>query len=340
MKNSDSDPFDQHIDELRLAYSENLLSPAERSKFEEHLNKCPDCVKKMADWTNWIDIVKTNKHALCPEGWELFDYVGGAEDASAILASHVDHCESCRDTVEAFRKPARKEGVPDALWDKMTRLHAQSFTEPKSVVGTWIGALLDQISDFFRLRLVLAGAVAAAILVAVIMYPTGTSGPLLGLSTVSWGPSHSINLMGPPNVLVPKAGAKKDRLAIIIYFVNFKSKPEGKRIDSFYRLLAPGKDVLLRYDVVSPSEVKAAFESSGLKGGGKDEVLRVVRDKLSVSQALIMELSQKGDRFSIRAELMNAVSGNVIRERGITDISEADLPEQAEAASESVMKSK
>lgn len=337
MKISDSDNLGEHIDDLRLAYSENLLSAEERVKFEEHLQKCQDCAKKMTDLTKWMDTVKSNKHAFCPEEWELFDYARCVGGASGILDSHVDNCPSCRKTVEAFRELAHNEGVPEELWQRMTGIHEQPRTAPLALVRTWFHSLLDQFSDFLRPRFVFAAAVAAAILVAVLIFPTGTSGPVLGLSSVHWGPSHPLNLMGRPERAVPKGAPKKERLAIVLYFNDFKSQPDQERIDSFYKMLDPGRDVRLSYDLVSPSDVKEALESAGSKEGGKNEVLRVVRDKLFVTQMLIMEISEKADRFGIKVELMDAKAGTLIRGRELVDIREADLAEQVEAASESVL---
>ncbi len=109
----------------------------------------------------------------------------------------------------------------------------------------------------------------------------------------------------------PKGVAKENRLAIILYFKDFTHKPGAERIDALYRLLDPGKDVRLHYDVVSPSQVKLAVQGAGTKEYQEKAILRALRDKLSVSRVLVMELSQKGDRFTIHAWLKDAANGSV-----------------------------
>lgn len=336
MKTSNSNASNEHIEELRLAYLEGLLPPEERSKFEEHLKLCPDCAKQTEDMSSWITLVKTNKDALCPGEWELFDYARGWQDISGVLASHIEHCPSCCKSLEAFKKLAPNEGISDVLWERMTRLDERPAQEMTGVRFAWIYRLWEQLADLFSPPFALAGAVAAAVLVMVLLYPSGESGRLLGLSSVTWAPGLS-NLMGGPEA-APTGVTPKDRLAIILYFKDFRRKPDSERIDSLYRLLDPGREVRLHYDVVPPSEVKGAVESAGMKKAGKDEVLRVLREKLSVTRALVMELSDEGDRFGIRTWLMDTAAGTVVREREIADVREANLPEEMEAVSESVLK--
>ncbi len=58
MRSSNSDISDEHFEELRLPYLENLLSPDESSKFEEHLKNCADCEKEIRELSDWISLLK------------------------------------------------------------------------------------------------------------------------------------------------------------------------------------------------------------------------------------------------------------------------------------------
>jgi len=340
MKTPNSDTPTEHIEELRLSYLEDLLSTEERSKFEEHLKQCPDCAKETEDMSRWVALLKGNKDALCPEEWELFDYACGREDSTGLVASHLDLCSSCRESVEAFRTLSPREGVPEGLWGRMTRLDEPPVSEPAGISYSWLYALWDQLAEFFSTPLVLAGAVAAAILVVVLLHPQTTSGPFLGLSTVAWAPDHATsNLMGGSES-APKEVAEKKRLAIIVYFKGFSHKPAAEQIDAFYRILDPAREVRIHYEVVSPSQIKEAVESAGMTESGKEQILRVLRDKLSVSRALVMELSEKGNRFTIHAWLTDTASGTVVREHKIADVPETSLSEEMEGASDSVLRTK
>ena len=337
MNNSNSHVTNKHIDEWSLAYLEDVLSPDERTQVEEHLKQCQSCARETEDMSQWVMFLNNNRQALCPEEWELFDYARGGRDVTGLLASHLSHCPTCRETVEAFRVPAPAKGVPNALWRRMTRSQETRAKETAGIDLSWLNRLWEQITSAFTPPLAMAGAVAVAALLVVILYPA-TPGPFLGLSTVRWAPDHeSMALMGEPERITKGIG-KQQRLATIVYFKHFKRKPDSDRINAVYRLLEPGRRTRLQYDVVSPSQVKEALERARIKGGAETEVLPILRDKLSVSRALIVVLSEKGDLFSIQARLTDTATGKVLQEHKIADVRAGSLAEEVEAASESVLK--
>ncbi len=181
MTNSSSDVSHEHVEEWRLAYLEDLLSPDERSRFEEHIEQCHDCAKQVEDMSRWVALLKDNRDAFCPEQWELFDYARESQDVTSVWASHLGHCPACRKTITAFRTLAPQRGVPDALWEKMTRLQETPARQTPGFVHRWLYRWWEQLTAFLSPPLTLAGAVAAAILVVVFLYPYPASGPFLGL---------------------------------------------------------------------------------------------------------------------------------------------------------------
>jgi hypothetical protein len=336
MNNSNSNISSKHIDELCLAYVEDVLSPDEKTAIAQHLDRCPTCAGDVQDMSRWVAFVRDHRDALCPEEWQLFDYARGAQDISALLASHVERCPECRSRVDEYRTATTASGVPHALWERMTHVRGTSQEAPPATSRSWLYRIWEQVAQAFSPPLAMAGAVAAAALVVVILYPSSPSGPALGLSSVSWGPDHAdMTLMGEPDI-VPKGVAPRTRLAAIVYFKDFKDKPEPDRIDALYRVLEPGRDVRRHYEAVSPATVKEALQKAGTHGSTAGEVLRVLRDKLSVSRALIVTLSEKRDRFAIQAQLFDTGTGVVVREREVADVSAASLSEELEAVSESV----
>jgi hypothetical protein len=341
MSNSNSHISNGHVEEWQLAYLEDLLSPDEISRFERHLEQCADCAKQLEEMSGWISLLKSNKAALCPEESELFDYACGRKDATGVLASHLVLCSSCRNTLESFEACTHQGRMPDALWKKMTRLDKPPARETTRIRYARLYGLWEQLLDLFSPPLALAGAVAVGILAVVLLVPFfSTSGPFLGLSSVAWAPDSSVsNLMGVPGAAPPEM-TRKERLAVIIYFENFGRKPDRERIDDFYRLLDPGRDVRLHYDVVSPCQIKEAVESAGMKGDGREEILHVLKDKLSVSRTVILELSQKRGLFSVDASLTDNATGAVVGRRKISHVREARLSEELEAAADSVLKTK
>src|SRR5271157_159548 len=101
-----------HMDDLRLPYLEGLLSPEEQSNFEAHLRKCRACTSKLEEMSQWVSTFKDNAPEMCPEGWELFDYVRSGKDPSGMMLSHLKTCASCRADAESFRAYTSKQVVP------------------------------------------------------------------------------------------------------------------------------------------------------------------------------------------------------------------------------------
>ena len=114
--------LDDHVDDLRLPYLEGLLSPEEKASFEDHLDQCPACKSKLEEMSRWASVLGENAHEMCPDAWELFDYVRSGKDLRGTISSHVETCHLCSTDVESFRKEISAEAVPEALWKKMQNL--------------------------------------------------------------------------------------------------------------------------------------------------------------------------------------------------------------------------
>jgi anti-sigma factor RsiW len=338
MKDSKSDVSRKHIDELCLAYVEDVLSPEERGPIEQHLESCPACAKQTEDMSSWLAFVKHNKHALCPEEWELFDYAQCNRDVAGFLEAHLEACSECRLRVQEYRSETAGHGVPEELWENMT--HSSKAPEEASAEpGTsWFHRLREIFTHSFAPPLALAGAVAAAVLLVVLVYRSGPSGPFLGLSSISWAPNRTgMTLMGEPEA-GSQAAEKRPRLASVVYFKDVPQPPDPDQIDATYRLLDPGRVVRSHYDVVQPSHVKEALQAAGITKGNVTEVLRILRERLSVDRVMVMTLSEQGARFTIQARLMDTATGKVMREHKMVGVPTSRLSEDVETASEAVLR--
>ena len=306
---------DHHVDDLRAPYLENLLSPKERSNFEEHLRQCPACASKLEEMSRWVSVFKDNAREMCPDGWELFDYVRSGKDTRGMISSHLDTCPSCRADAESFRADVSKRAMSADLWRKMKSLPVQQPAS-RGADGSyqWISDVVDRIMDLLRPVALVPLAVAAAVFLIVLLYPFGPASINVALSSVTWGPdSSALNIMGGDSSTSLPAEAKQERLGVVILFSNVKQIPDQSRIDSFYRALEPPGDVRDRYYIVSPKELGRVAGADLLKAADDKSLIAVMRSKLGISEALIVEIVPRDDKYGIVARLIDTGAGRVIR---------------------------
>ena len=157
---------DHHIEDRWLPYLEGLLSPEENRELEDHLLECRDCASRLEEMGQWASLVRSNRQAICPEGWELLQYERTGEDPLGIIALHVEICAQCGAELKSFEDHTVKQGVPRDLWEKMERLQGEPL--PRSRGGhraERLANLLESMKDLFRPIVLVPAAVAAMVLV-------------------------------------------------------------------------------------------------------------------------------------------------------------------------------
>jgi hypothetical protein len=318
---------DHHMEGLRLPYLEGLLSPEEKADFEDHIHDCPVCRAKLAEMNHWASTLAANAQAMCPEPWELFDYVTTGKDALGIVSSHLDKCPSCSEVADSFRTHADREGVPGHLWEKMRGTAGEPPAERRTApLSDRLIELLDRLWFFCRPVVLVPAAVAATVLLLIVFYPTHPATRLVALSSVTWTPeSSTLNIMGdsPPESL--PADAKKKRLAVVILLTNFKQPPDQNRIDSFYRSIEPPINIRDRYDLVSPAVFDHAIGRDPARPVDDQSIVAGMRSKLEVSEVLLVEIVQSGKSFSIEARLRNTGTGSITKETDTRNLTEGEL---------------
>jgi len=316
-----------HMDDLRLPYLEGLLSSEERSNFEAHLRKCHACTSKLEEMSRWVSTFKDSAPEMCPEGWELFDYVHSGEDPGGIMQSHLKTCASCRADVESFKAYTAEHVIPDDLWQKMKNSSGkQSVDRAVERSYQWISDTVDKVMDLFRPAVLVPLTVAAALFIIVLLHPSGPAPIQVALSSVNWGPEPSaLNIMGDeaPTGLPPEA--KPERLGVVIFFSNVKQIPDQNHIDSFYRALEPPRNLRDRYHVVSPMELKRGAGEDLLKAADDKALIAAMRSRLSISKALVIEIVPRGDRYGIMARLIDTGTGRVTGTWNSGNLTEAEL---------------
>ncbi len=316
-----------HVDKLWLAYLEGLLSPEERSEFEEHIHNCSECESKVEETRRWASLLKENPRVMCPELWEIFDQICKGNEPLGIGSSHLNECPSCREIAESFKTCRSKQGMPNELWARMTELSGETLAHrpPPSGPGLLTRAV-DRLLDLIRPIALVPAAVAIGILFLVIFYPTHPTQRTLALSSVNWAADSSgLGLMGKEPPETPSTEAHKNRLAIVVFLTNFKHPPDQNQIDDFYRSIEPPIDIRTRYDVVSPAELKRTIAPDALKSAEDESIAAEMTSKLGISRLLVLDISQSGKGFAIRARLRDTTTGSFLKEQGSENLTEAQI---------------
>jgi hypothetical protein len=332
--------LDDHVDDLRLPYLEGLLSPEEKANFEDHLDQCPACKSKLEEMSRWNSILSENAREMCPDAWELFDYVRSGKDLRGTISSHVETCHLCSTDVESFRKEISAEAVPEALWKKMQNLSRPRVADrPRTTASQWLLEKLGSLMEMFRPTMLVPAAVAVTILLVVFLYPTGPVPTMVALSSVKWGPEPSaLNLMGVDKDSILPSEARKELLGVVIRFSNVKQPPDQNLIDSLYRSVEPAKDVRDRYNVVSPDEIRQVAGKDLLNARDEDSLVKVMRSKLKISKAFVIEIVPSGNRYGVVARLINTDTGAASEKWDSWNLTEAELPAAVERAGEALLR--
>lgn len=330
--------LNHHVDDLRAPYLEGLLSPEEKSNFEEHVRQCPDCASKLEEMSRWVSTFKDNAAEMCPNSWELFDYVRSGQDPRGMMSSHLKTCASCLADAESFKARESTQVIPADLWRKMKSLsRKQPAGRGAERSYQWISDAVDRLMDLFRPVALVPLTVAAAVFIIVLLYPFGPAPIKVALSSVSWGPEPSaLNIMGADSSTSLPAEAKRERLGVLILFSNVKQIPDQNRTDSFYRALEPPRNVRDRYYIVSPKELSRVAGAELLKAADDKSLIAVMRSKLGISEALIVEIVPSDDKYGIVARLIDTNAGRVIRTWNSGKLTKAELISALEDSTQSL----
>lgn len=354
MVTSNTSTTSEHPKDLLLPYLEGSLSPADKARVLSHIQTCADCSTELKDLEEIGSVLKLNKEeAFCPEPWELCEFVQTGKDPTGRFSKHLARCDFCREEADACRILPERDVMPQELWERGKDLLARPVLSQKPREARHrLTGLSDWISSLLNVP-VLAMAAAAAVLVIVVLYqgkplvpsPQTTPGPavsakakrVIALSSVKWDRDDGIELMSPvpavPQPVTEPGQIKKRRIAMLIFFENLPYPFKQERIDRLYEAIRPTAAVNERFSVLTPDELKEAINKGQIKTGEKDEILKGLQDKLKVSDAIFITIAAKSDRFDVESELLDAKSGDRVKEKTKTGVRDSQLPLKVREAS-------
>jgi hypothetical protein len=241
--------------------------------------------------------------------------------------SLVKSLESARDAELEKQSDAIVELEASRTRHKSKADRAQG-AEKQSVLQRVASAVQDWISPLFQVPVTALATVAATILLLVVLLPRGGQEPFLGLSTEKWD-KPQINLMAPKSVKdiqVSPERVEKPRVAVLLYFKDFKNRLPQEEIDSFYRAMKPKQSLTRRLDIVSPNKVNEVMAKTRVNVEDINAAVTSLQNELGLNRILILTITAKGDGVFLDSELRDIDSGQVRISKADSPITREEIP--------------
>jgi len=303
VSNSRGPESNEHPKALLLPYVEDLLEREDRAMVEEHLQECDECAGEVASLGQMIDILRNNKETMCPESWDLHEFVETGRDPRGRIAAHLRQCPLCREELEALRTVPVEDAMPaQLLAGVMERLPASVPAEAKTLISEFF----ERLASLFRSPAMGLAAVAVAATLAVMLYPRDAIRPVMGLSSVNWAETGGF---------VPKSdlfGPRKPRVAMILFFKGFEPPIPQDKIDGLYKALKPSVEMKERYEFLTPAAVKKAISDRNISSDEESTVALDLAGALEASRILVFTVTAAEDRYGIEGAAIDGKTGKTI----------------------------
>ncbi len=331
-------------------------SPGQQ-EIEAHIKSCPDCSAETQALDEMIGNLERHRDAFCPEPWQLYEFIDTGEAPTGHVAMHLESCVKCREAVESYKEALSAEHpMPAPVMDAFRDYHSQKKSPSRSISegANVLSKILTSIASVFNMPALALGAVAAAILAVVIVYPRGEELSPIGLSSVTWKPK--LTLLGPSGDDVYRGFTAEElarmtpeerelakrgilhrgavhgnnqsttspSVAFVITFKGFKEHLPQGRIDKLYEALKPTKEMKQKFEVLAPAKIKEALGSEK-PPANKKQLLEHLKTNLNLSKAVLITIEFKDNRFDINNELIDVQTGKILSTSSQEKITEPDL---------------
>jgi YbbR domain-containing protein len=88
----------------------------------------------------------------------------------------------------------------------------------------------------------------------------------------------------------------------------------------------PPKGIRNRFEVLSPEEISKTLSKGKMKPDDRKTLIERLRADLKASQAVLLTVVREEERYDIQADLIDASNGSVLKESGVRDVKDSDLP--------------
>lgn len=287
---------------LLLRYLEGSLTEDEKREVSGLLRESAQAQMELESLQTIVRELKTDKRIFCPDLVDIAEFVNTGKDPTGEMAEHLGECLSCREEALLFKGFRPADTIPPEIWSRVrTKFKERAPLAPPPTEDRSKG-FTAWLSSLFRMP-ILAGASAIAIVLLLILflYPWQEPRTMLALSSVSWDTDLTTK--------VPFPHADRERAAFVILLRDFAPPLSQNRIDSLYEALVPDEQQTTRYDLASPSQIKAAIEGLEPNEGSLEKAGRILSNKLGVRRIVVLTLIAEHNRIKIKAQSKDASSG-------------------------------
>ncbi len=225
----------------------------------------------------------------------------------------IQDIESLRDeAIEAWASSVQSE-ESSAKLQTITYHSISESDEKQSVLKKAITSVREWIPRMFQVPVTALATVAATILLLVVLIPHGVQESFIGVSSEKWEKPR-ISLMAPKSVTKKPAvdtEASKQRIAIILYFKDFKKKPTQEEIDALYRAAKPEITLRDQFEAVSPETVTQALGAHNKVSVGVEQALETLKERLNLARVIVITIAAKGDQFLVESSLHDLNTGAI-----------------------------
>lgn len=306
MSNQEKDP--EEIDQLLFQHLEGLLDEKDAKLVEKYLSDSPEFAEKRSALEKTLALLKSNRTVLCPSPQILFDYTHAQPQDNAIQA-HLERCESCRSLALEFQTGQKTTIMPAKVkeaFDRKFRETAKEHAHERSLIER-VKQFAQAVRSFLTVPTMAMATAAAAIILAVLVYPVHKDNLYPALGDVSWkAEDEDLRIMGAmPKSVLPKA-------AILLIYKDFDTVPSQEKINDLYRAISPTSRLRKQLTFVDPAEVKQIVEKERVDLANTNDAGKILAKKLSIGRLFVVEISPKDKEYEIRAHLMETKNGQTI----------------------------
>jgi anti-sigma factor RsiW len=307
----------EHPKDLLLQYLDDTLSPEQKLEFERHIDACSTCAMELEDLAKITGALRENKEIYCPDSLEIEEFVRENRDPAGRITAHLEVCPACSAFAESLQQEGYAREMPLELWHGIQeRLEVPADKGSTRVQPQPEAGLLERFFNRFRIPSFAAAALVAAALLVIVVLPRDTTSPLVGLSSVAWENA-------------PKPKVMRPRAAFLVTFPSTTQHLSQKKVDSIYAALQPDLNLLEKYEIVPPSELKSAAQSGQVTINPEQpkEMFESLNSKLGVSIVSLVQVSRTDGLFRIKVDVVDTQKGSTIQENTRSGISEEALPQ-------------
>lgn len=190
-----------------------------------------------------------------------------------------------------------------------------------------VSTIQELFTSLMRVPVMSLATVAAVAVLVLMIVPWGGPEQIIGVSPVKWEEPRPPKLMMKRPLLkkVEPPEPVKPRVAVVVTFQGFKTPMDQDFVDRMYRALEPSPAARRKFTIISPDTIHDAIRRGEVKTDRPKDMLAGLHSALNASDAVVVTIAVKKERFSVKAELTDLTTGAVRRAGTAEDVIGTEL---------------